>query len=447
MQNELAASRQVDRVVSALEPLRSPQRRNDDVRRHLPPIALAAIAPRVPPPDGGIQFSRLALPLFAPTVPGEIRMSSLELPTIAPIVPGEIRRIALTMPAAAPVIPGLVATTPETREPIGEADFVSAPAPQPTEPADRRDSPQIAMPSSVLPSWAPDVPDAAVGRTCAYVPDKPGVARSSIATSSGTAADDADGGRNFGQRLADQAIAQTRDMVVYTARYVRIAYPMGDVAPLFGVCSDVIVRAYRALGIDLQEMIARTRSGTGDVNIDHRRTEVLRRFLAVHGERFVPSSYGEDYLPGDIVTYYRPQNRTSTSHIALVTNIIGPSGRPMIVHNRGWGPQLEDALFVDQMTGHYRFSGLKPAAIAALAPLKPSPLPEATARALNKEASAAMQTSGPGLKLCKINPLTAVPVRGQLALCRSRPDDVRVHQPKTLWRTADRVSGPAGRAE
>lgn len=167
----------------------------------------------------------------------------------------------------------------------------------------------------------------------------------------------------FGRALSDAARTQLSEFVIYNAKYMRIAYPMGDVPPLFGVCTDVVVRAYRQLGIDLQVLIQQTRSGTGDRNIDHRRVEVVRRFLARHGQALPISEFAEDYQPGDIVTYYRPQNRSSTAHIAIVTDQLAPSGRPMIVHNRGWGPQLEDALFVDKITGHYRFTGVETAAI------------------------------------------------------------------------------------
>lgn len=169
----------------------------------------------------------------------------------------------------------------------------------------------------------------------------------------------------FGQHLAKAAEAQVGGFVIYNDAYRRIAYPMGDVNPLFGVCTDVIVRAYRALGVDLQALVHQARSGTGDTNIDHRRTEVLRRFFAAHGESLPITSFPENFRPGDIVTYYRPQNRRSRSHIAMVSSVIAPSGRPMIVHNRGWGPQLEDALFVDQITGHYRYGGPPPSRNAA----------------------------------------------------------------------------------
>lgn len=162
----------------------------------------------------------------------------------------------------------------------------------------------------------------------------------------------------FGIALARAAAEQTSDVVVYNDVYRSIAYPMGDVQAFYGVCTDVVVRAYRALGIDLQVLVKESRAGPGDASIDHRRTEILRRFFARSGASLPVSAYAEDYLPGDIVTYYRPQNYGSRSHIAIVADQMGPSGRPMIIHNRGWGVQIEDALFVDQITGHYRFNGV-----------------------------------------------------------------------------------------
>jgi hypothetical protein len=170
----------------------------------------------------------------------------------------------------------------------------------------------------------------------------------------------------FGERLAAAAEAQVGALVIYNDRYRSIRYPMGDVAPLFGVCTDVVVRAYRALGVDLQPLVHLARAGSGDTSIDHRRTEVLRRFFAKENASLPVTPYAEDYQPGDIVTYYRPQNRHNRSHIAIVSRVVAPSGRPMVVHNRGWGPQLEDALFVDEITGHYRYSGPSPAREAAL---------------------------------------------------------------------------------
>jgi uncharacterized protein YijF (DUF1287 family) len=172
-------------------------------------------------------------------------------------------------------------------------------------------------------------------------------------TSSTPTADPPEG---FGHALAAAARSQTDEFVIYNARYVSLAYPGGDTQPLYGVCTDVVIRAYRALGIDLQELIHASRLGRGDPSIDHRRVEVVRRFLTRHGTSLAISEFAEDYRPGDIVTYHRPEGRISQFHIAIVSDRIAPSGRPLIIHNRGWGPQLEDALFVDQITGHYRLS-------------------------------------------------------------------------------------------
>jgi uncharacterized protein YijF (DUF1287 family) len=164
----------------------------------------------------------------------------------------------------------------------------------------------------------------------------------------------------FGQELASAARAQTRDLVVYSDEYRQIGFPMGDVPRFYGVCTDVVIRAYRALGIDLQVLVHEARIGTGDTSIDHRRTKTLRRFFERYGEKRPVTDFAEDYLPGDIVTYYRASGRTSQTHIAIVSDVIAPSGRPMIVHNRGWGPQLEDALFASDVTGHYRFHYVSP---------------------------------------------------------------------------------------
>ncbi|MGH1419371.1 MAG: DUF1287 domain-containing protein [Hyphomicrobiaceae bacterium] len=159
----------------------------------------------------------------------------------------------------------------------------------------------------------------------------------------------------FGVRLAEAAAKQLKRFVIYNEVYLPISYPMGDVPSLFGVCTDVVVRAYRDLGIDLQALVHKARVGSGDRSIDHRRTQTLRRFFSKKAQSLPITDFAEDYLPGDIVTYHRPQNSGSQYHIAIVANAIAPSGRPMIIHNRGWGPQIEDGLFVDRITGHYRY--------------------------------------------------------------------------------------------
>ncbi|MGD9785853.1 MAG: DUF1287 domain-containing protein [Hyphomicrobiaceae bacterium] len=186
----------------------------------------------------------------------------------------------------------------------------------------------------------------------------------------------------FGARIAAAARSQLNGFVIYNEAYRRISYPMGDVAPLYGVCTDVVIRALRDLGIDLQVAVQASGVGSGDRNIDHRRTETLRRLFQRAGASRPISSYGEDYQPGDIVTYARPQNSGSRSHIAVVADAFGVSGRPMIIHNRGWGPRLEDALFVDEITGHYRLTGRERFAVtreAAVRPAAPAGQPAAVA--------------------------------------------------------------------
>ena len=186
----------------------------------------------------------------------------------------------------------------------------------------------------------------------------------------------------FGSALATSARGQTADLVIYNDTYRHMAYPMGDVPALYGVCTDVVIRAYRGMGIDLQQRVHESGLGSGDTSIEHRRTETLRRFFARYGEQLPPSTFAEDFRPGDIVTYDRPQNRHSRSHIAVVSDVLGASGRYMIVHNRGWGPQLEDALFVDEITGHYRYTGGgEPVVAAAVTTAKVKGIPANVASA------------------------------------------------------------------
>ncbi len=163
----------------------------------------------------------------------------------------------------------------------------------------------------------------------------------------------------FGVALARAARRQTSDFVIYNDKYMSIGFPMGDVPTLYGVCTDVVIRAYRSLGLDLQNLVYRSRIGRGDRSINHRRTQTLKIFFRRFGLSLAITQNPEDYLPGDIVTYHRPQNRGSQMHIGIVADVIAPSGRPMLIHNRGWGPQMEDALFVDKITGHFRYHGPK----------------------------------------------------------------------------------------
>jgi uncharacterized protein YijF (DUF1287 family) len=163
--------------------------------------------------------------------------------------------------------------------------------------------------------------------------------------------------RSFGWRLAEAARKQTFSFVLYNPSYRKIDYPMGDVPRYFGVCTDVVIRAYRELGIDLQKLVHTSGVGSGDRNIDHRRVDVLRRFFAKAGRSLPVTNNPDDYQPGDLVTYYMPNAWLSKTHIAIVSAEKSLTGVPLVVHNRGWGVQLENWLFAEKITGHYRYAG------------------------------------------------------------------------------------------
>lgn len=331
------SGRLVTRALPPLSPLELP----------LPTIAAAPPIP-LPPPTVPRKLVKLALPPLA--------QLELPLPTIAAAPP-----VTLPKAEAAPAaLPKTAALDPATRPAPARPEVL--PSPEPLK-RDDRPTPAIILPplaGTMTPETAPQ---------CHAKPDLLTRAVAMRSAASPVAGDP----KRFGAALAAAARAQIDDLTIYNPKYVRIGFPNGDVAPLFGVCTDVIVRAYRALNIDLQSLVQQTRTGRGDPHIDHRRVDVLKKFFEKHGEVLAISEFAEDYRPGDIVTYWRPQNRTSTQHIAIVTDIIAPSGRPLIVHNRGWGTQLEDALFVDKITGHFRFAGIAPQTAVASAEAEVSP--------------------------------------------------------------------------
>lgn len=171
----------------------------------------------------------------------------------------------------------------------------------------------------------------------------------------------------FGLRLAAAAEERATHSVVYDAAYVRIAYPMGDVEAGRGVCADEIVRAYRLVGIDLQELVHEDMTRAfgmypkrwglpkPDTNIDHRRVPNLAKFFERHGTSLTPSDDGRNYKPGDVVAWALADGRP---HIGLVSERRTADGaRPLVLHNIGYGPQIEDMLFELKITGHYRFTG------------------------------------------------------------------------------------------
>ena len=187
-----------------------------------------------------------------------------------------------------------------------------------------------------------------------------------LAPSAGADPQPADPADGFGLRLAAAAIERTRHQVVYDGRYVALEYPGGDVAPDRGVCTDVVIRSYRALGIDLQVLVHESMKAGFDAypkrwghtrpdpHIDHRRVPNLRVFFAQQGESFEPSRNPADYAPGDLVTWMLGSD---LPHIGIVVDRRTAGGRPLVVHNIGEGPKLEDVLFAYPLSGHYRFRG------------------------------------------------------------------------------------------
>jgi len=156
-------------------------------------------------------------------------------------------------------------------------------------------------------------------------------------------------------RLVEAARAQIATFALYTPAYVKIPYPGGDVPASTGVCTDVIVRAYRTLGIDLQVEIKKSGVGSGDTNIDHRRVEVQRKFFSLKGQTLPVTKNAADYKPGNIVTFHLPNGWFSKTHVAIVSDKLSPNGTPLIIHNRGFGVQEEDWLFAEKITGHYQY--------------------------------------------------------------------------------------------
>lgn len=172
---------------------------------------------------------------------------------------------------------------------------------------------------------------------------------------------------DFGARLSAAALDRTAHHVTYDSAYRRMSYPMGDVAADRGVCADVVVRSLRVLGVDLQQLVHEDMRADfaaypalwglrgPDANIDHRRVPNLETFLARKGARLAPSLDPKDYAPGDIVAWNLRGDEGWLPHIGVVTDRIGPTGRPMVVHNIGAGPKLEDVLFDWPITGRYRY--------------------------------------------------------------------------------------------
>ncbi len=166
-------------------------------------------------------------------------------------------------------------------------------------------------------------------------------------------------------RVLEHAIWQTGVTVGYDPSYQKLNYPAGDVPLETGVCTDVIIRAFRAAGIDLQVLIHEDMKAhfanypqiwgleRPDRNIDHRRVPNIATYMQRIGKKLAVSKKGSEYIPGDLVTWKLPGN---LDHIGIVVNVkVKGTDRFMVVHNIGQGARMEDVMFAYEITGHYRY--------------------------------------------------------------------------------------------
>jgi uncharacterized protein YijF (DUF1287 family) len=167
------------------------------------------------------------------------------------------------------------------------------------------------------------------------------------------------------QKMIDGAKRQVGVTRSYDSGYRQLAYPGGDVPLQTGVCTDVVIRAYRHAGADLQVLVHEDMKAhfdaypkawglrRTDANIDHRRVPNLATFFRRNGKALTVTRRGADYRPGDIITW---RLSSGVPHIGVVSDVpVRGTDRYQVVHNIGGGAQIEDVLFSYQLTGHYRY--------------------------------------------------------------------------------------------
>jgi uncharacterized protein YijF (DUF1287 family) len=164
-----------------------------------------------------------------------------------------------------------------------------------------------------------------------------------------------------GARIAAAARDQVGVTTIYDPAYVQLAYPNGDLPMVRGVCADVVVRAFRRIGVDLQaelhhDMVRNFAAYPNkwglhrpDANIDHRRVPNLMTYFTRHGKSLPVASA---YAAGDVVAWQLPGG---LYHIGVVSNQRTPSGEPLVVHNIGEGARAEPVLHAFRILGHYRW--------------------------------------------------------------------------------------------
>lgn len=173
--------------------------------------------------------------------------------------------------------------------------------------------------------------------------------------------------KDFYSQLSDAAIDLTRSKVIYDPSYFSIPYPNGDVPANKGVCTDVIIRAYRKMNIDLQKKVHEDMKANfskypsqkkwglkkTDTNIDHRRVYNLEVFFTRNGTVKTITTNPDDYFPGDIVSWTLDNG---LAHIGIVVDRKSKDGkRNLVVHNIGGGQVMEDCLFSWKIVGHFRY--------------------------------------------------------------------------------------------
>lgn len=168
------------------------------------------------------------------------------------------------------------------------------------------------------------------------------------------------------KKVLTSAVEQTNITKTYDPAYSVIAYPNGDVPMEKGVCTDVVIRAFRKAGVDLQKEVHEDMRGNfavypkkwslpkPDTNIDHRRVPNLQTFFTRRGKSLPITAKAENFKPGDVVAW--DLNGKGLTHIGLVSNVYNEATRRYsIIHNIGGGTQLEDKLFDWKIIGHYRY--------------------------------------------------------------------------------------------
>jgi len=168
---------------------------------------------------------------------------------------------------------------------------------------------------------------------------------------------------DLAKAIVEGARYEVEKGVRYDASYRQIAFPMGDVPPEVGACTDVVIRALRHAGYDLQELLNEDMKAhfnlypqhwglsAPDPNIDHRRIPNLITFFRRHGTEIEVSGDYEEYEPGDIVFWVF---ENGLDHCGIVSERTTQDGRPLVIHNAGLARE-EDALFKWRIVAHFRY--------------------------------------------------------------------------------------------